>query len=111
MRDSHPPGSICATPCYAVYMSANEQIPIRTLRNDVSQVIKRVEAGESFDVTRHGRPIARLAPLGETKRPGTLADLWKLRERVPADPEWAAEIRQVRDEDIARDPYAPLEDS
>jgi prevent-host-death family protein len=86
-------------------MAEHESIPIRTLRNDVSQVIRRVEAGESFDVTRHGRPVARIMPVRPEKRPGTLADLLALRDEVPADPGWWAEIRRMRDEDPGRDPY------
>ena len=29
-------------------------------------LLKRVEAGESLTITRHGRPVARLVPIHET---------------------------------------------
>lgn len=31
-------------------------------------LLKRVEAGESLTITRHGRPIARLVPVAERQR-------------------------------------------
>jgi prevent-host-death family protein len=39
-------------------------IPVRELRNNVSQVLRRVEAGERLRVTVSGRPVAALVPLG-----------------------------------------------
>ena len=38
-------------------------LSVRELRNDVSDVLRRVEAGESFRVTVAGRPVVNLAPL------------------------------------------------
>jgi prevent-host-death family protein len=38
-------------------------IPARELRNDVSAVLRRVEAGERVRVTVSGRPVAELVPL------------------------------------------------
>lgn len=37
-------------------------IGIRNLKNNLSRVVKRVEAGESFEVTDRGRVVARLIP-------------------------------------------------
>lgn len=34
----------------------------RELRNDNAEIMRRVEAGESFTVTRNGRPVADLIP-------------------------------------------------
>lgn len=45
-------------------------IPARDLRNDVSGVLRRVEAGEHLRVTVSGRPVAELVPL--PRRPSTL---------------------------------------
>lgn len=39
-----------------------ETISQRTLRNDNAEVMRRVEAGESFTVTRRGIPVADLVP-------------------------------------------------
>ena len=35
----------------------------RQLRNDNAEVMRRVEQGESFTVTRRGVPVARLSPI------------------------------------------------
>jgi len=38
-------------------------VPARDLRNNVSAVLRRVEAGEHLRVTVSGRPVAELVPL------------------------------------------------
>jgi prevent-host-death family protein len=43
-------------------------IPQRELRNDVSAVLRRVEAGEEFIVTVSGRPVAELRPVLRKRR-------------------------------------------
>jgi prevent-host-death family protein len=45
-------------------------VPARELRNDVSSVLRRVEAGERLRVTISGRPVAELVPI--TSRPRSL---------------------------------------
>jgi prevent-host-death family protein len=37
-------------------------IPQKELRNNVSDILRRAEAGEEFTVTVAGRPVARLGP-------------------------------------------------
>jgi prevent-host-death family protein len=39
------------------------EVPQRELRNDNADIIRRVEAGEVFTVTRNGVPVAELRPL------------------------------------------------
>jgi prevent-host-death family protein len=71
-------------------------IPQKELRNNVSDVLRRAEAGEEFTITVAGRPVAQLGPtrrrrwvsgedlahVWDTPAPATLgADL----ERLPAD--------------------------
>jgi prevent-host-death family protein len=65
-------------------MSAPE-VSIRELRNNGGEVIDRVAAGERFTVTRSGRPVAELQPLG---RPGVKAEvlLERWRRLPPVDP-------------------------
>lgn len=41
----------------------------RKLRNNSSEILRRVEAGEAFQVTNHGRVVALLCPPGESVAP------------------------------------------
>lgn len=56
-------------------------IPQRELRNDNARVLAAVAAGESFVITRHGRPVAELRPITEGRRAlvptADLADLFR----------------------------------
>ncbi len=40
-----------------------QQIGVRQLRQQASRYLKRVQAGEAFEVTDNGRPVARLVPV------------------------------------------------
>lgn len=82
--------------CYDVGMTT--QIAIRDLRNDVSEVVRRAEAGEDFVVTVQGRPAARL--VGVDPRPTTMPSsvLAVALSKVPVDPTWAAELRADQNE-------------
>jgi prevent-host-death family protein len=42
-----------------------KQVGVRDLRQQASRWLKRVAAGESFEVTDRGRPVARLVPVPE----------------------------------------------
>lgn len=70
-------------------------IPARELRNDVSAVLRRVEAGERLRVTISGRPVAELVPLSRRRRsiPWNLfiqgSDRWR------ADPGLAKELADL----------------
>lgn len=37
----------------------------RELRNDNAEIVRRIEQGEAFTVTRRGVPVARLSPVAE----------------------------------------------
>ncbi len=84
-------------------------IGIRELRQNASDVIRRVESGEDVTVTVAGRAAARLVPI-ETRR-------WRSWEQVaevfetPGAPDLAEEIRAWRraDSEGARDPFEPTE--
>lgn len=40
-----------------------ERVGIRELRDNLHRYLARAAAGAAFDVTEHGRPLARLGPL------------------------------------------------
>jgi prevent-host-death family protein len=45
-----------------------ETIAQRQLRNDSAEIMRRVEAGESFIITRNGKPVADLVPHSDNPR-------------------------------------------
>ena len=47
-------------------------------------LVARAEKGETVVILRHGRPVARLAPLREPKKP------WRV--EVPDNPAWYAGV-------------------
>jgi prevent-host-death family protein len=51
-------------------MSQPERVSVRELRNHVSEVLRRVEGGETLEVTVNERPVALLVPRRE--RPSTV---------------------------------------
>lgn len=55
-----------------------ETIPQKQLRNEVGDVLRRVEAGETFTVTVAGRPVAELGPARRRQwvSGSALADIW-----------------------------------
>jgi prevent-host-death family protein len=71
-----------------------ERVGVRELRQNASEILHRVEAGESFEVTDRGRPVAvlvkiarsgvaRLEAQGRLRRgTGKLPDL----ARIPLEP-------------------------
>lgn len=46
-------------------MLERDQVGVRELRQNLSVYLRRVQAGESLQVTARGRPVALLAPLRE----------------------------------------------
>ncbi len=43
-------------------MALPSRVGVRELRQNLSVYLRRVKAGESFDVTERGHPVARLSP-------------------------------------------------
>ncbi len=84
--------SVCSRSATLTEMS---DIPARDLRNNVSRVLRRVEAGERLRVTVSGRPVAELAPL--PTRPRTMA--WEAfllgSEDWRADPALAKDLAEL----------------
>ncbi len=72
-------------------------IPQRTLRNDVSDVLRRAEAGERFVITVAGRPVAELGPVKPTG-PQRFVPGHAFNERIaslPADETLMDELREA----------------
>ena len=62
-----------------------ETIPQRQLRNDSGEIMRRVEAGESFVITRNGKPVADLVPHGDNprRRRHTGRELQEMARKLP----------------------------
>jgi prevent-host-death family protein len=79
---------------------AMRTIPLRELRNDVSRILKEVEAGVTYRVTVDGKPMADLVPISERR---TFVP-WPIIERIireaPLDRDFMADVRPYLDEDV-----------
>lgn len=70
----------------------------RELRNDNAEIMRRVEQGESFVVTRNGKPVADLIPHQAERRPSqTLAEIQASFAKLP--PMDVERWRREREED------------
>lgn len=83
----------------------NEQVGLRELRQEASDLVRRVEAGEEIVVTVSGRPAAMLVPIRRMRwRNGR--DVAYLFDN-PADPAWLAERSARSDALLGDDPRDP----
>jgi prevent-host-death family protein len=64
-----------------------EQIGVREFKANLSAFLRRVDNGEEFHVTDHGRPVALLSPISFYPEPGNTASLLS----EPTAPEYVAE--------------------
>jgi len=61
-------------------------VGLRELRQDASELVRRVEGGEEIEITVSGRPAARLVPVAPRRwqRWNDITDLF----RGQPDPDW-----------------------
>ncbi|MBV9142820.1 MAG: type II toxin-antitoxin system Phd/YefM family antitoxin [Pseudonocardiales bacterium] len=79
-------------------------VGLRELRQQASELVRRVEAGEEITITVAGRPSARLVAAAPRRwrRWEDLAELF----RGPADPAWDSDRDRV--EQALRDPWTAM---
>jgi prevent-host-death family protein len=64
----------------------------------LSELIDRVEAGETVEITRRGKPAARLTPPAPAVQKIDMDALDRLAERLPPQPQSTADfIREMRE--------------
>jgi prevent-host-death family protein len=82
-------------------------IPQGKLRNDIAAVLRRAEKGERFTVTVSGRAVAELGPLPGARALASPDRLAAILTETPPDPDFAEDLRRMRQEDdeAARDPW------
>jgi len=71
------------------------EIPLRELRNQVSRVLRGVEAGERFTVTVDGRPVADLVPHEGRQRFLSREELLRLLEARRPSPGLRVDVRRL----------------
>jgi prevent-host-death family protein len=66
----------------------------------LSELIDRVEAGDSIDITRRGKAVARLTAVARPRKRVDPAPLQSLTETMPRQPQDSASlVRSMRDGD------------
>ena len=66
----------------------------------LSELVDRVEAGDSIDITRRGKPVARLTTVAGPRKRIDLAMLQALTAATPPPAQGAADlVRSMRDGD------------
>ncbi len=66
----------------------------------LSALVDRVEAGDSIDITRRGKPVARLTAVAKQRKPIDAALLQSLTVAMPDPSQTAVErVRSMRDGD------------
>ena len=82
------------------------RVGLRELKQNPSQVISRVEQGESIEVTVQGRPAALLVPIGgRVRRRWIPSAEFAALTPLPDAGEWAAEVHGSRENDPSVDPW------
>ncbi len=82
-----------------------EQITQRELRNESGEIMRRVDQGETFIVTRNGTPVGELAPLRRHRFVSAEAVVAMFRNAPPVDAgRFRADLDAVASQDI--DPRA-----
>ena len=71
------------------------EIPLRELRNDISRVLRRVEAGERLTVTVDGRPVADLVPHSGRRTFVSREELVRLLEARRPSPNLRDDVRRA----------------
>lgn len=75
-------------------------ISLADAKAHLSELVDRVEAGDSIDITRRGKPVARLTAVARPRRPIDAALLGALTNTMPPASESAADlVRAMRDGD------------
>jgi prevent-host-death family protein len=83
-----------------IYMVRNATINLAEAKAHLSELVDRVEAGDSINITRRGKPVARLTAVAGQRKPIDAALLQSLTAAMPPQPQNAADlVRSMRDGD------------
>lgn len=73
----------------------DRDVSVRELRNNVSQVLRRVEVGERLRVTVDRRPVAELVPLPRRRVAVPWSEIQQHLGAIQADPGLADDLRRA----------------
>jgi prevent-host-death family protein len=76
-------------------MKRRREIPQRELRNNISAVLREVEAGDAVRVTVRGRPVAELVPLVAGRDHLSPAEVRRIVLEAPLDEGFSADIESA----------------
>lgn len=76
---------------------APRSVGIRALKQNASEVVARVKAGETVEITERGRPVARLTPI-RTDRYQELVDAGVITPPKPTTESWGEFMKRHREE-------------
>jgi prevent-host-death family protein len=77
-----------------------DAINLADAKAHLSELVDRVEAGDSIDITRRGKPVARLTAVARPRKPIDAALLQSLTAAMPPQSQSAADlVRSMRDGD------------
>ena len=76
-----------------------DTISLADAKARLSELIDRVEAGNSIDITRRGKAVARLTTVSTSRKPINAALLQQLTSTMPSQPPAAELVRSMRDGD------------
>lgn len=77
-----------------------ERVSLADAKSHLSELVDRVEAGSSIEITRRGKPVARLSPVAGPRRRVDAAALRSLVASMPTqDRDGVDVVRSMRDDD------------
>lgn len=77
-----------------------EAINLADAKAHLSELVDRVEAGDSIDITRRGKPVARLTAIAGPRKPIDATVLQSLTSTMSPQSQGAADlVRSMRDGD------------
>lgn len=77
-----------------------DAVTLAEAKAHLSELVDRVEAGDSIDITRRGRPVARLTGIVRPRKRIDAALLQSLTAAMPPQAQGAADlVRSMRDGD------------
>jgi prevent-host-death family protein len=68
-------------------------VSVADAKNRLPELIRAVEAGEKVVITRHGRPVAQLAPARAARR---RVRLGAMKDRIRFQPGWTMGVDEDR---------------